>query len=360
MKVKSNKYTGVYIYHSKMRAGEECYYINYRAKGKSINEKVGWKSEGYTQEEASVIRADRIHAVRHGEELPGRSKDDSTFGGSFYSYMGTKTEGFSGDTKRAVQRYLKYLAPLFGEKMLDQITPKMIRDLTTHLLNEGLRDGSIYQYHGLIRRTFDHMIKEMGYKGENPMRMIKTPVPKEHRERYLTKEEASDLLGAMTVVDVELYLFTLIGLLTGMRKSEIMEIKSRDIDMDLGLIRVDGKGGKIRYCEMSETLANILAGRKATGSDLLFKKNFNQVWWQMVVDGRGLNDGVESHDRIWRVTPHTLRHTFGSWLAQAGLDLMVIKELMGDSHIQTTMRYAKLQRRPGVSAVANLTEGVTI
>jgi site-specific recombinase XerD len=73
----------------------------------------------------------------------------------------------------------------------------MIRQITVILYEDGLKDATVYQYHGLIKRTFDHMINEEGYKGENPMKRVKTPGTKEHRERYLTKQEASDLLAAM-------------------------------------------------------------------------------------------------------------------------------------------------------------------
>ena len=360
MKVKSNKFTGVYIYHSTVRTRDECYYINYRAKGKSINEKVGWKSEGYTQGQANKVRIHRIHQIRHGEDLPDRAKNVPLFRSAWIEYICIISYRSLDNVNRSQQRYYKYLSSSLGNIRLNHITPKMIRDLTGQMEVDGLKDATIYQYHGLIRRTFDHMIKEEGYQGPNPMKMVKTPVPKESRERYLSKQEASKLLEATGLVNVELFLFTLIGLFTGMRKSEIMNIRGRDIDYTTNLIRVRGKGDKIRYCEMNTLLRDILVMDGVAGGDSLFKRTFNQKKWQSVVDKLGLNDGVESNDRIWRVTPHTLRHTFGSWLAQAGTDLMVIKELMGHSNIQTTMRYAKLQRRPGVSAVANLTEGVVI
>ena len=359
MKVKSKKFTGVYIYNSTVRAGDECYYINYRANGRSVNEKVGWKSEGYTQVQAAKIRAGRIHTIRHGKELP-RSVKAPTFSEAWVLYTGTLGHHPVGDVKRSEGRYNKYLEPVLGSKRLDHITPKMIRQITAILYEDGLKDATIYQYHGLIKRTFDHMINEEGYKGENPMKRIKTPSRKEHRERYLTKQEASDLLAAMRMVSTEDYMFTLIGLFTGMRRTEILNIKGKDIDMDTGLIRVEGKGGKIRHCEMNDEIRSLLSLFTLAPGEKLFKNRFHLDRWLRVVDGLGLNDGIKSDDRIWRVTPHTLRHTFGSWLAQDGVDLLAIKELMGHSNIQTTMRYAKRGPRPGISAVANLSRGITM
>jgi DNA-binding MarR family transcriptional regulator len=70
-KVKSRQFHGVFILHSSVREGDECYYIRYKDKhGRSYNEKVGWKNEGYTEEEAFKVRAARIHEIRHPNELP--------------------------------------------------------------------------------------------------------------------------------------------------------------------------------------------------------------------------------------------------------------------------------------------------
>jgi len=70
-KVKSEKYLGVYIQKSAVREDDEVYYIGYRDQhGRAYYEKVGWKNEGYTEEEASKVRSARIHEIRHRKELP--------------------------------------------------------------------------------------------------------------------------------------------------------------------------------------------------------------------------------------------------------------------------------------------------
>ena len=69
MKIRSKKFVGVYIYKSQVRTKDECYYINYRAKGRLINEKVGWKSEGYTQDQANEVR---IYPICEGFLSPSK------------------------------------------------------------------------------------------------------------------------------------------------------------------------------------------------------------------------------------------------------------------------------------------------
>ena len=79
-RVKSKQYLGVIIHQSSVREGDECYYIKYTDRhGRTYNEKVGWKNEGYTEEEAFKVRAARIHEIRHSKELPVQKPEISDF-----------------------------------------------------------------------------------------------------------------------------------------------------------------------------------------------------------------------------------------------------------------------------------------
>lgn len=74
--------------------------------------------------------------------------------------------------------------------------------------------------------------------------------------------------------------------------------------------------------------------------------------FQRIVDSIGLNKGVT--DRRNKVVFHTLRHTFASWLAMAGVDIYTIKELMGHSDIKMTQRYMHLAPGKFTAAIAVL------
>ena len=74
--------------------------------------------------------------------------------------------------------------------------------------------------------------------------------------------------------------------------------------------------------------------------------------FQRIVDSIGLNKGIT--DTRNKVVFHTLRHTFASWLAMAGVDIYTIKELMGHSDIKMTQRYMHLAPNKFTSAVAVL------
>ena len=158
--------------------------------------------------------------------------------------------------------------------------------------------------------------------------------------------------------------YKIIGLFTGMRVSEIMNLKGTDINYTTNQIRVVGKGSngcqKERFCEMNAKVKLLLLQWEITPHQKIFKRNFQRKLWLKVVNKLGLNTGLKSDNRIWRVTPHTLRHSFGSWLGQAGVSPQVIQQAMGHESIQTSMRYSKLGPRASQKAVGDLTEGINL
>jgi site-specific recombinase XerD len=98
---------------------------------------------------------------------------------------------------------------------------------------------------------------------------------------------------------------------------------------------------------MTEDVKAMLSSRtQGKGSDLVFPtaKNKQRVWvsntFAKVVDALNLNEGVT--DRRQKVVWHTLRHTYASWLVQAGVSLYHVQKLMGHEEIRQTERYSHL------------------
>ena len=140
----------------------------------------------------------------------------------------------------------------------------------------------------------------------------------------------------------------LVSLHAGLRASEIFRLTWGDIDVDRGRITVrDAKAGS-RTAFMTATLRDLFSKlKRLRRSELVFKgpisgEQFTEIpgTFFQAVDDCNLNQGVR--DRRDRVVFHTCRHTYASWLAESGVSLIAIKELMGHKTLAMVQRYAHL------------------
>jgi len=133
----------------------------------------------------------------------------------------------------------------------------------------------------------------------------------------------------------------LLGIRAGLRRSEIAWLTWNDIDLKSGLLRITGKagwkpkGGKSRHIPMAHDLQKHLAELQ-NKEGFLFDHDDQALdvmtsYFIKLIDKAGCEGSL-----------HAFRHTFGSHLVQAGVPLIMVKELMGHSKIETTMIYAHL------------------
>ncbi len=353
-RIKIAKYSGVYYRESADRSfnsrPDRCFDITYKdQRGKKIWEKVGWASEGYSAQLAADIRAKRVQAVRHGDELPKEKKKELTFG-----ELWTRYEQWLQTNRKHPQddrgRYHTHLEPRFKDKTLSKITPFDLEKLKSDLRKSELADATVKHVIVVVRQMFNKAINWGLWKGENPVRRVKLPRLQNKRERFLSFEEAGKLLNELGRVSSQLRDMASLSLYTGMRAGEIFNMRWTHIDLENDLIHIaDPKGGDPRKAfivpqvkEMLERLKNdngppeqyVFRSRKG-GQIVEVSKAFGRM-----VDRLGLNEGIT--DRRQKVTFHTLRHTFASWLALRGTPILTIKELMGHKTLAMTERYAHL------------------
>ena len=147
----------------------------------------------------------------------------------------------------------------------------------------------------------------------------------------------------------------LLSINTGLRRGEIFNLRWSDIDFGKKTLTVEGatsKSGQTHYVPLnSEILALLKEWKKQSKGEVVFASpvtggRFNNIKrsWSQLRDRAGMSD-FRFHD---------LRHTFASKLVMQGVDLYVVKELMGHSTIQMTERYAHLAPEHKASAVEKL------
>ena len=135
----------------------------------------------------------------------------------------------------------------------------------------------------------------------------------------------------------------------GLRSMEVLGLQVKDVDIGARWVTVTGKGAKQRRVPLDPDVASVidiylLAERPESDSDVLFLvgKGPNRGG---PLTAAGLRTVFRYHRGLTGVTgghPHALRHTFGTVLAEAGVDLAVMQALLGHAHVDTTARYVHL------------------
>ncbi len=355
------KYTGVYQrkHSTRRHLGRQdvCFDITYKnADGKKIWEKIGWTSEGITAQMASSVRAERVRDMRVPSAQNGYDKE-LTFASAFEIYA----RDHLPTTKRpdASMSVYKNVQPVFGDKLLHDITPHDIDRLIADMTAQGYATQTIKHAIALVRRVY-RKVKFWGlYDGSIPTEKVTMPKVDAARTRYLTEAEAQALLDALKKKSQQWHDIAFLSLHTGMRLGEILQLEWQDVDFaGQSLIIRDAKAGS-RTATLSKSAASILRKRVPQETGLVFPARGTgrasteaSESFKRCVNALGLNDGIA--DRRQRVVFHTLRHTFASWLAIKGVPLYVISQLLGHKSLAMTQRYAHLCPDAKRDAVAML------
>lgn len=347
---KLTKYQGVYQRVSDVRTykgkPDVCFDIAYRYDGKLIWEKIGWLSEGYSAKLSVEVRNERLRTMRHGQELPREKKKYLYFKELAQRYLQwakeNKKSSFSDE-----HRYKNHLAPRFDNKRLNEISSFDLEKMKSELIKGGLAPATVKHCLVLFRQMINKAIIWKLYDGANPVKGVKLPVIENQRERFLTYQQADLLLNELKEVSLNAHDMALLSLYAGLRAGEIFKLRGHDLNFEHDFINiVDAKGGN-RKTYMVKGIKEMLLKRKPaipdnyiftlqTGDDKY--KEIPKVYRE--VADKLFNKGVK--DTRQRVTFHTLRHTFASWLALQGESLITIRELLGHRSFQMTQRYAHL------------------
>ena len=334
---------------------DRCFYIYYKVSGQSINERIGWESEGLSGEQARDIRGTITSNIRKKKE----NVPFSVLAENYIDLLKRDRKSWKPDASR----YRNHISPELADTPIKDIDRFVVTRLRAGLQKKGLAPKSIFLVLTLIRAMFNKAPLWGLHTAENPVSEASRlddkflEVPDNNRTRYLTNEEARTLLESLATKSTDVHDMAFLSLYTGMRAGEILKLQWRDIDFKSSLIRIrNPKNDETRSAFITPAIKEILLNREAGENQeyLFVSKNGNQVaevsnTFERAIIELGFNDGVE--DRLDKVVFHSLRHTFGSWLTQNGEPLQVISDLLGHKDLKMTRRYAKLspgQKRDAV------------
>lgn len=234
----------------------------------------------------------------------------------------------------------KCISPFFGHRTISSLSAREISDWHDGLLESGYSPASCNRFLALFK-TIMAMAERRGLVAESPCGEVKPFRIHAQRERFLSKREAALLMEALRGIDrPEARIITLL-LLTGARKSEIVRARWEDVSLERRVLTVPlSKSGKPRQIVLSAMAMELLREMAAERSG---------PW---LFPGRGGKRPLAGLDKFWAklrkdlglrdVRIHDLRHSFASFLVNAGHSLYEVQRLLGHRNPRTTMRYSHL------------------
>ena len=216
------------------------------------------------------------------------------------------------------------------------VNENVIDALVSELERDGKANGTINRKLAALSKILRHCYRR-GYVDRMPI--IDRKKESQGRIRWVTVEEEFRLLSKMREIERSVMAdFAEVLVDTGMRFSELHKLEWRDVDFGQEVVRLwETKNGQARSIPLTRRALDSLGRQR--GADLLrvwiFRKDQFRHAWDAMKKLIGLEADVQ-------FVPHCLRHTCASRLIQRGIDLRVVKEFLGHSSIQTTLRYAHL------------------
>lgn len=238
----------------------------------------------------------------------------------------------------------------FGEVQLSEISHSIVRTWLAVLRDEGLDTKSIRRKLSSLKSFFKHMLR-MGVLEISPMAQVITPKAGKKLPVFMKEEDTAQVSETLTSSSddwksLNMQMLINIFYATGMRLSELVNLKEKQIDFSRGHIRVLGKGNKERIIPVSQDVLQQIRRYKD-----LKRKEFGSgsVEYFLVTEkGRKLypkyayllvKKALSEVTTLEKKSPHVLRHTFATHILNNGANLNAVKELLGHSSLAATQVY---------------------
>ncbi len=235
-----------------------------------------------------------------------------------------------------------------NDKQVSELTRADLRKWIASLSREGLAPASVARAVSATRGFFKFLMLD-GHIKSHPAEDLDTPQRFAYLPKFLTEDEINRLFTApdiSTEEGIRDRAVLEIMYATGLRVSELVNLKQADVDLLAGLVKCHGKGNKERRVPLGKSAIHWLQqysavkkgyGKQSAPNVFLHRGRpfTRQLAWFM----------IKSHAEkvgIKNVSPHTLRHSFATHLLQHGADSRSVQALLGHSDISTTQIYTHI------------------
>lgn len=275
----------------------------------------------------------------------------------FLDYL-TVERGLSENTISAYRsdlyKYVKYLEENKKRNHVDEVDRSDIRDYMMVLKDKGLSANSVSRNLVAIKVFHRFLVRER-YAKDDVTSVLDSPKLWKHLPQTLSLAEVEAILKEPNLrkwMEIRDKAALELMYATGVRVSELANLKIGNLNLDIGFIRCVGKGNKERIVPIGRQAQYALqryvnkvrpkllkAGTERTlFLSRLGRRISRQSFWKMIKKYARLA-GIKKE-----ITPHTLRHSFATHLLERGADLRVIQEMLGHADISTTQIYTHINK----------------
>jgi integrase/recombinase XerD len=262
--------------------------------------------------------------------------------------------GLSKNTLSAYRSDINRLAQVIEPMDLLAVQQADIQRFLSQLLAEGTRSSSSARILSTLRRFFRYQLRERRIFTD-PCAQVRSPKQGRPLPKSLSEDQVERLLQTPNILSVlglrdRAMLETLYA--TGLRVSELVNLKLLEANLDVGVVRIIGKGSKERLVPLGEQAVEWLERYlvsvrpdllRSRGSDAMFvtargTAMTRQAFWYLIKKHAKLADIKTG------LSPHTLRHAFATHLINHGADLRSVQMLLGHADLSTTQIYTHIAR----------------
>lgn len=250
-----------------------------------------------------------------------------------------------------LRRYLAYLAAR-REKAVSA-TPEILGEFLWARRSQGLRPSSAARLMESLKQFHRFLLVE-GHAAADPTATLVAPKAPKHLPHFLSVEEISRLLSHQPpkprASDKRFKAMLELMYAAGLRVSELVNVTRDNLDLEMGFVKVLGKGGKERLVPIHRRAVGVLTryqterkSQSRRGQDFFFagptgRPPSRVTFWHH------LRKWAKSAGVTRPFSPHSLRHSFATHLLSGGADLRAVQEMLGHADISTTQIYTHVDR----------------
>lgn len=243
--------------------------------------------------------------------------------------------GFSKETIKSytaeIQKYLKKYSILSNQMQITEYI-NSLKPYNSKTINHNIS----------VLKTFYKFLQINNYVKSNPTQNLFYLKTKKSLPKTISYHQIEKILNVNINKKIDYRNKAILELLyaTGMRVSELINLKTKDLDISQNLVKVIGKGNRQRIIPINQTATDTIKVYLSTinyHSNYLFANNKNNKLTRQTIFNIIKKQAFIQN--VPKASPHTLRHSLASHLLDNGANLVVIKEILGHKNLQTTTIY---------------------